>query len=102
MITDARTPAINMVENWLAPALPPMPLPDLREDVGEHEHEQQWLQDRPRDELLEVVEQHVEVAQQQRLERGERADVRPVELDGVGGAVVDVVVVAVIRGGPSQ
>ena len=27
MITEASTPAISMVENWLAPALPPMPCP---------------------------------------------------------------------------
>src|SRR5829696_8196451 len=44
-------------------------LPDLREHVREHEHEQERLEQRPGEELVELLAQHGEVAQEERLER---------------------------------
>ena len=45
-------------------------LTDAREHVQEHEHEQERLDQRARDELAEVLAQHDQVAQDQRLQRG--------------------------------
>ena len=83
MITDASTPATSMVENCAAPASPADALPDLGEHVGEHEDEQEGLEDGAGDELLEVPREHVEVAGQQRPERGSGADTGLVRRDGV-------------------
>ena len=64
------TPATRVRgERATLPAAAADALADLREDVGEHEHQQQRLHDRAHDEQQRVLAQHVQVALQQGDER---------------------------------
>ncbi len=72
MIASPITPATSAVEKPSAPLGAADALTDLREHVREHEDEQQRLEQRAGQELLDVLAQHHEVAEQQRAERGAR------------------------------
>ena len=48
------------------------PRPDLGKDVGEHEHEQQWLHDETDQETAELTPNDAHVARQQRHERADQ------------------------------
>ena len=77
MIASPTTPATSAVENSAAPrARAADALADLREDVREHEDEQQRLEQGAGQELLDVLAQHDEVAEQQRAERDPRRRAR--------------------------
>ena len=78
---------------------------DLREHVGEHEHQQERLDQRARDERLEVLAQHDDVAAQQRQRtcwsRRWLSAVTPALVEGPR-CVGESVVVVISRGAPCR
>ena len=55
-------------EHALSVAATPDALPNLREDVGKHEDEQERLQQRPGNEFVEVLADHQHVTRQERAD----------------------------------
>src|SRR3954453_19563693 len=68
LIATAISPGTSTVAKE-APGPAAEALADLREDVREDEDEQEWLRDRPDQELADVETQDADVAGQQRAER---------------------------------
>ena len=109
MIEMPTTPATSTVANDDSPPGPDAPteLVDLREDVEEHEAQQERLDHRAQHELPEVLAQHHEVPKQQGTERGAAAAnaerLGPdASCGGTVGAPVGSVVLAISRAAPCR
>ena len=79
------TPATSVVVNVGAAARAADALADLREHVGEHEHQQQRLHDRADEEQQPVLAQHVQVAVEQGDEGTRVGDRRRSQLGQAAG-----------------
>ena len=75
--------------------------PDLGQHVGEHEHQQERLDQRAGQELLEVVREHVGVAEQQGPE-GATRPTRGRPTRTAASRALGVASMVVIRAGPSR